>query len=50
MRVVILGAGVIGTATAYFLRKDGHEVDVLERREGAGLETSWGNGGNRLSR
>jgi D-amino-acid dehydrogenase len=44
MRVVVLGAGVIGVASAYWLQKAGHQVTVLERREGAGLETSWGNG------
>jgi D-amino-acid dehydrogenase len=44
MRIVVLGAGVIGVASAYWLRQAGHEVQVVERREGAGLETSWGNG------
>lgn len=44
MRVVILGAGVIGVSSAYWLLKAGHQVTVVERREGAGLETSWGNG------
>lgn len=44
MRIVVLGAGVIGVASAYWLRRAGHEVRVIERREGAGLETSWGNG------
>ena len=45
MRVVILGAGVIGTTSAWFLAKSGHEVTVVERRPGAGLETSFANGG-----
>ncbi|MEE8535376.1 MAG: FAD-dependent oxidoreductase, partial [Kiloniellales bacterium] len=40
-----MGAGVVGVTTAYQLLKDGHEVVVLERREAAGLETSWGNAG-----
>ncbi|MFC3124064.1 D-amino acid dehydrogenase [Pseudoroseomonas globiformis] len=44
MRITILGAGIIGTASAYWLMRAGHQVTVLERREGAGLETSWGNG------
>lgn len=44
MRITVLGAGVIGVASAYWLTKAGHQVTVLERREGAGLETSWGNG------
>jgi D-amino-acid dehydrogenase len=44
MRITILGAGVIGVASAYWLHQAGHQVEVVERREGAGLETSWGNG------
>ncbi len=40
-----MGAGVVGVTTAYELVKDGHEVVVLEGREAAGLETSWGNAG-----
>ena len=45
MRVLVLGAGVVGTATAWYAAKSGHEVVVVERREGAGLETSFANGG-----
>jgi D-amino-acid dehydrogenase len=45
MKVVVLGAGVIGTTSAWFLAKSGHEVTVIERRGGAGLETSFANGG-----
>lgn len=45
MRVIVLGAGVIGTTTAYFLTRDGHEVTVIDRQEGPGLETSFANGG-----
>ncbi|HET9763859.1 MAG TPA: FAD-dependent oxidoreductase, partial [Casimicrobiaceae bacterium] len=45
MRILVLGAGVIGTTTAWYLRAAGHDVTVLERREGAGLETSFANGG-----
>jgi D-amino-acid dehydrogenase len=41
----VLGAGAIGVATAWYLRKAGHEVIVVERQEAAALETSWGNGG-----
>ena len=40
-----MGAGVVGVTTAYQLARDGHEVVVLEAREAAGLETSWGNAG-----
>ncbi len=45
MKTIVLGAGVVGTATAYFLAKNGHEVEVVERQNGAALETSFGNGG-----
>jgi len=45
MKVVVLGAGVIGVATAWYLRKAGHEVRVIDRRESPGLETSFANGG-----
>jgi D-amino-acid dehydrogenase len=45
MRVVVMGAGAVGVATAWYLNKLGHEVTVVERQEGAALETSWGNGG-----
>jgi D-amino-acid dehydrogenase len=45
MKVLILGAGVIGTSTAWYLTEQGHEVVVVERQEGPGLETSFANGG-----
>ncbi len=45
VKVVVIGAGVVGTACAWYLAKDGHEVVVVERREAAGLETSLANGG-----
>ena len=44
MKVLVLGAGVVGTATAYFLAEDGHEVTVLDRQPAPGLETSFANG------
>jgi D-amino-acid dehydrogenase len=44
MRVIVLGGGCIGVASAYWLLADGHEVEIVERRAGVGLETSWGNG------
>jgi D-amino-acid dehydrogenase len=44
MRVIVLGAGLIGTATAYYLAKFGHEVVVVDRQAKAGLETSFANG------
>ncbi|MGB5079248.1 MAG: D-amino acid dehydrogenase [Burkholderiales bacterium] len=45
MRVVVLGAGVIGTTSAWYLAKAGHEVMVVDRQPEAGLETSFANGG-----
>ena len=45
MKIVILGAGVVGVAAAWYLRLAGHDVQVLDRREGPGLETSFANGG-----
>jgi D-amino-acid dehydrogenase len=45
MRVIILGAGVIGTSTAWYLARAGHEVTVLERQAAPGLETSFANAG-----
>jgi len=43
--VVVLGAGIIGITTAYYLNKAGHQVTVVERNAHAGLETSYANGG-----
>ena len=45
MKVLILGAGVIGTASAYYLAKAGHQVTVVDRQPGPALETSFGNAG-----
>ena len=45
MRVVVLGAGVIGVTTAYYLAKAGHEVTVIDRQPGPALETSFANAG-----
>jgi D-amino-acid dehydrogenase len=45
MAVVVLGAGAVGVATAWYLKKAGHDVTVVERQPAAALETSWGNGG-----
>ena len=45
MRVVVLGAGVVGLATAYMLSRDGHSVTVLEGEPAAGMATSRANGG-----
>ena len=45
MRIAVLGAGVIGTTSAWYLAQAGHDVTVLERRPAPGLETSFANGG-----
>ncbi len=45
MRVLVLGGGVVGTASAWFLRDAGHDVTVFERQPGVALETSFANGG-----
>jgi D-amino-acid dehydrogenase len=45
MRTVVLGAGALGVATAYYLRRLGHDVTVIDRQSAAALETSFGNGG-----
>jgi D-amino-acid dehydrogenase len=45
VKVLVLGAGVIGTTAAWFLRAAGHEVTVVERQSAAGQETSFANGG-----
>ncbi len=45
MKVLVLGAGVVGVCTAWYLARAGHEVCVLDRQPAAGLETSFANGG-----
>ena len=45
MKVLVLGSGVVGISTAYYLWRDGHEVTVLERQGAPALETSYGNAG-----
>ena len=45
MKVIVLGAGVIGVASAWYLRAAGHDVSVIDRQSGAALETSFANGG-----
>jgi D-amino-acid dehydrogenase len=44
MKIIVLGAGVVGTASAWYLQQGGHEVTVLERQAGPALETSFANG------
>lgn len=45
MRIIVLGAGVVGVATAYFLCKAGHQVTVIERQKEVASETSFANAG-----
>lgn len=45
MRVVILGSGVVGVASAWYLAQAGHEVTVIDRQPGVALETSAANAG-----
>ncbi len=45
MKVLVLGGGVIGVASAYYLAKAGHEVELVDRQSGPALETSFGNAG-----
>lgn len=45
MKVCVLGAGVIGLTTAYFLAKEGHSVTIIDRNGLPGRETSYANGG-----
>ena len=46
MKVLVLGAGVIGVTTAFYLRRRGAEVTVIDRQPGPGLETTFANGGH----
>ena len=45
MRIIVMGSGVIGVTTAWYLAQSGHEVTVLERHPGPALETSFANAG-----
>ncbi|AYG68413.1 MULTISPECIES: D-amino acid dehydrogenase [unclassified Rhizobium] len=45
MKVVVLGAGIVGVTSAYQLAKAGHEVTVIDRQQGPALETSFANAG-----
>lgn len=44
MNILILGAGVVGVSSAWYLAKAGHTVTVIDRQPAAGLETSFANG------
>lgn len=45
MRILILGSGVVGVTSAYYLARQGHEVTVIDRQPAAGMETSFANAG-----
>lgn len=45
MKILILGSGVIGVTSAFYLARAGHEVTVIDRQPGPGLETSFANAG-----
>jgi len=45
MKVVVIGAGVIGVTSAYYLMQAGHDVTVIDRQPGPSLETSFANAG-----
>jgi len=45
MRVIVLGSGVVGVTTAYYLARAGHDVTVVDRQPGPALETSFANAG-----
>jgi D-amino-acid dehydrogenase len=45
MKVVVLGAGLLGVTSAYYLQQLGHEVAVLDRQASPAAETSFANGG-----
>ncbi|MCW5580432.1 MAG: D-amino acid dehydrogenase [Luteimonas sp.] len=45
MRILILGSGVVGVTSAWYLRRQGHDVVVVDREAGAAMATSFGNAG-----
>lgn len=45
MKIVVLGSGIIGTCSAWWLRQHGHDVVVIDREKGPAQETSFANGG-----
>lgn len=45
MHIIVLGAGVAGVSTAWYLAKAGHQVTVIDRAEAAAMETSFANAG-----
>lgn len=45
MKILVIGAGVVGVTMAWYLTRHGHQVTVVERRSGPAMETSFGNAG-----
>jgi D-amino-acid dehydrogenase len=45
VKILVLGAGVVGTTSAWYLAQAGHDVTVIDRHDAAGMETSFANGG-----
>ena len=45
MKVLVLGSGVVGVTSAWYLAEAGHEVTVVDRQPCAGFEASFANGG-----
>jgi D-amino-acid dehydrogenase len=45
MKAIVLGAGVVGTTSAWFLNQEGFDVTVIDRQPASGMETSFANGG-----
>jgi D-amino-acid dehydrogenase len=45
VKILVLGAGVVGVTSAWYLAKAGHEVTIVDRQPAAGMETSFANGG-----
>ena len=45
MKTLVLGGGVVGVTTAYFLSRAGHDVTLMEEKDALGLEATGGNAG-----
>ena len=45
VKITVLGSGVVGLCSAYYLVKKGHSVTVVDAAQGVGMGASYGNGG-----